>query len=59
MKSVNMLMLGFAAFVNAKPFILSDEITSIRWYNFEETTRKIASNSSAEQLFLDVRNKII
>lgn len=59
MESVNMLMLGFVVFVNSKPFILSDEITNIRWYNFEEASKKIAKNSIAEQLLIDVRNEYI
>jgi hypothetical protein len=41
------------------PFILSDEITNIKWYNFEEASKKIAKNSIAEQLLLDVRNKYL
>jgi NAD+ diphosphatase len=57
-RSRDMLMLGFAVSVKQRPFLLSDEIDEIDWFNFNEATKVIFKESIAEQLLNDIYNNL-
>ena len=51
--SKELLMIGYVAFVEKKPFQLSEEVDSAVWFSMEEAVEKTREGSVANQLVFD------